>query len=243
MLPGIAGNAGFAGTAAGGVWTPADITTLLWWDYSDLTTLWTTSGRTTNVASDADPIGYVDDKSGNGADGVQGISARREVYQASTQASIRDGTQYQGCVNVDDWSTHTDVSIWMAFNSTTVSGLTIVASESNTGGADYCGAAQNGSSSFTYSNAGSPTNYVDGTRIATPYKRDELWDATHGVGGNQYIEVRNVDLTTWASGISFGTYNANNLLGTIHQCIVVATSVIETGSNRSNMETWMAGQF
>ena len=71
---------GFGAHHRGG-FSPDDISGLeLWYDSSDITTLWTDDG-TTQVSSDGDLIYRWDDKSGNGGHAKQSVSANRPSYK------------------------------------------------------------------------------------------------------------------------------------------------------------------
>lgn len=59
-----------------------------WWDFSDATTMFTTSGGSTNVASNNDPIGRIEDKSGNGHHLTQATSANRPYYKPAVQNGL-----------------------------------------------------------------------------------------------------------------------------------------------------------
>ena len=65
---------GFGTTGGGGssLWTPEELFGAgengVWYDPSDLSTMWTTKAKTTQVANDGDSVGYIADKSGNGVD-------------------------------------------------------------------------------------------------------------------------------------------------------------------------------
>lgn len=52
-----------------------------WYDPSDLTTLYQDSAGTTPVTADGDPVGRMEDKSGNGNHATQSTSAARPVYK------------------------------------------------------------------------------------------------------------------------------------------------------------------
>jgi len=72
-----------------------------WYDPSDLSTMFQDAAGTTPVTSDSDPVGRIEDKSGNGNHLTQGAStARRPLYRT-------DGTlhwlEFDG---VDDWLTN-----------------------------------------------------------------------------------------------------------------------------------------
>lgn len=67
-----------------------------WYDANDIATLWQDSARTTPVASDADPVGAWDDKSGNGRNVIQATAGLRPLYKTNIlngKAIVRgDGT-------------------------------------------------------------------------------------------------------------------------------------------------------
>lgn len=52
-----------------------------WYDPSDLTTLYQDAAGTVPVTSDGDPVGKMEDKSGNGNHATQSVSASRPVYR------------------------------------------------------------------------------------------------------------------------------------------------------------------
>jgi hypothetical protein len=54
-----------------------------WYDPSDLTTLFQDAAGTIPVVSDGDPVGLMQDKSGNGNDVTQTVSASRPVYRTN----------------------------------------------------------------------------------------------------------------------------------------------------------------
>lgn len=52
-----------------------------WYDPSDLTTLFQDAAGTTPVTADGDPVGYMQDLSGNGNHATQSVSASRPIYR------------------------------------------------------------------------------------------------------------------------------------------------------------------
>lgn len=63
--------------------SPGDLTLAAWYDPSDLSTLWQDAAGTTPVTSDSDPVGRIDDKSGNGRHATQGTAGSRPLYHVS----------------------------------------------------------------------------------------------------------------------------------------------------------------
>jgi len=74
-----------------GVFTPASLFANgeqgAWYDPSDLTTLYQDSAGTTPVTADGDPVGRMEDKSGNGNHATQAGSTSRPVYR--TDGTLR----------------------------------------------------------------------------------------------------------------------------------------------------------
>ena len=82
--------------AGGGAFSPDDLANLTaWYDADDISTLWTTSARSTQVASLNDPVGAWDDKSGNAYHLLQTSAGARPTYK-TTAGIYFDGasTQY-----------------------------------------------------------------------------------------------------------------------------------------------------
>lgn len=75
---------------------PDDFSITAWYDADDSSTLWQDSGRTTPAASDTDPVGAWDDKSGNGYHVIQATAGSRPTLQTgelNSKSVIRfDGT-------------------------------------------------------------------------------------------------------------------------------------------------------
>ena len=64
---------------------PSDLANLrTWYDSSDISTLWTTSARSVQVASLDDPVGAWDDKSGNGHHLLQATAGFRPTYKTTS---------------------------------------------------------------------------------------------------------------------------------------------------------------
>lgn len=83
------GKLGAIGKAISAAWSPADLTALAaWYDPSDLSTMFNDSAGTTpvatpgTVADSANPVGLIQDKSGNGHHASQSTSTARPLLSA-----------------------------------------------------------------------------------------------------------------------------------------------------------------
>lgn len=80
-----------------------------WWDFSDATKMFTTSGGGTNVASNNDPIGRIEDKSGLGNHALNATSAQRPWYKTGVQNS-KSAALFAADGGVDHLSTTGDIT-------------------------------------------------------------------------------------------------------------------------------------
>lgn len=71
-----------------------------WYDISDTSTLYQDSAGTIAVTSDGDPVGLVQDKSGNGANATQSTSAARPVYNVTPDRLTLDKVDDNMSVNL-----------------------------------------------------------------------------------------------------------------------------------------------
>jgi hypothetical protein len=84
---GYGAGPGASGGAA--AFSPSDVAGLaLWLDASDITTLWQDSGRTTPVTADTDPVGAIDDKSGNARHATQAVAGSRPTYRTAQFGAV-----------------------------------------------------------------------------------------------------------------------------------------------------------
>lgn len=102
--------------AAGGAWSPTDITGCkLWVDFSDANYLFTDAGLT-KVSSDGDAIYQASDKSGNSANVTQLTASKRPLYKTGIQNGL-SASYYDG----DDLLTNASCEVvntngsWTAF--------------------------------------------------------------------------------------------------------------------------------
>jgi hypothetical protein len=85
--------------APSGLWSPLSVAATWWFDFSDLTTLYTDSGRTTLISANGDPLGGVTDKGGAGHHLAQSTAGSRPLSSWAAQNGLAVAT-FDG---TDDW--------------------------------------------------------------------------------------------------------------------------------------------
>jgi len=76
-------------SSAGGSFAPSDVSGLvLWYDGSDISTLWQDAAKTTPVTSDNDPVGAWLDKSAGAKLVTQSIAGERPIYKTAVQNGL-----------------------------------------------------------------------------------------------------------------------------------------------------------
>ncbi len=88
----------YNGGSAPAPFTPASLFpgTGAWYDPSDISTLFQDTGGATPVTASGQPVGRINDKSGNGNHWLQGTAAARPIY------TVSGGIHYLLCDGVDD---------------------------------------------------------------------------------------------------------------------------------------------
>ena len=169
----------FGGAAA---WSPTDISGLqVWYDFSDISTLYQDSGKTTPVTSDGDVIGCVADKSGNGNDATQSTTANKPTYKTGIQNGLSigrgDGSDdYMLLDSTMTLSTFTIAGAWI-FNAT---------GDSVWGDNDDC--ILQGTNATTISSRMSGGSWLTQSTTKNPTGSFYVWNVTWaGSGGNHVI--------------------------------------------------------
>lgn len=117
----------FGGSAA--VWTPltlfANSEVGVWYDPSDLTTLWQDTAGTVPVTADGQAVARIDDKSGNGKHATQADAAKRPLYKTSGGLSWLqfDGTDDFLVTSAIDFSATDKVTVFFGEKTTDALGF------------------------------------------------------------------------------------------------------------------------
>ena len=86
-----------------------------WYDLQDMSTLWQDDAGTISVTTDGDPIGRIDDKSGNGNHAVQATATSRPIFRTSGGKNWMELDQVDDNMLVGPSAT---VSGWNTFQAT-----------------------------------------------------------------------------------------------------------------------------
>lgn len=238
--------------ASAPAFAPTDISGLVaWYDFSDITTLFTDSARTTAVTADADPIGGVTDKSGSANHLGQGTASKRPTYKVAIQNS-KSIARFDGS---DDILSRT-ASIPSISTGATLCMVIKYASDeySFALGGYYNGAAYRllSSSSKHYGNlqttAGAPAN-IGGAVASTSFGIVTLrYAAATGV---RLLRVNTTDTTNtitaanilqnqtllYLGGAEHDTHVFSNLNGDIAECILYDSALSD--ANRDSVLTYL----
>lgn len=75
----------------GGGFSPLSLSPYAWWDWSDTSTLFQDTAATTPAIAEDDPIGRVNDKSGNARNATQGTAGSRPTLKLAVQNGLSVG--------------------------------------------------------------------------------------------------------------------------------------------------------
>jgi hypothetical protein len=204
-----------------------------WYDPSDLSTVFQDTAATTPSVV-GDPVGRINDKSGNGFHLLQATAGLRPLLQT-------EGGRYY--LNFDGTDDEMAVTATLGFTSTMESfiGLHPVTGTTKyviiNGQGDYFyHIAVNGDVSSAASNAGTPAYKVDNVSIGT--SRDNVWDALT-LDTPHVIEATTLDLSTWTA-LRIDAYAAawrmtGRVYGIILRQALTAAEII-------SVRSWMAGK-
>ncbi len=233
-----------AGVFTGAAFTPAQLFVPLqagvWYDPSDASTLWQDSARTTPVTAHGDPVGCIDDKSGNGKHAIQATAAARPLYQADATGKylLFDG--------VDDRLTSAALTLPQPFERySALRQITWTASDrifneaSGTNGILYQANATPQILLFGGAGAASNSNAAVGANFVAR----ERWD-----GASSQLQVNNTTATTGnpgatglTLGVSIGGSGSGGNCGNI-RCYGMLTRAPLTAAEQASMKDYMAGK-
>lgn len=241
-------NAGIiAGSAGGGVWTPAEITTALWLDAADSDTI------TLNGSN----VSQWDDKSGNNRDVLQGTSSAQPGYATAAQNNLNtltfDGGDFLGTAANFPLTGNAEFSIFVAYRKGSTNTEGCLLGWGN--GINALGAvglyndgslslwAYAGGNSFSINSIGVSTDYIMGytKRPGAINATSAAWrnGADDATSGHQTttpnITAEPLRVGQWAS------YTLNRLIGSVYEVIVLPVEA--DTDTRQRIEGYLAWKW
>lgn len=223
-------------TIQGGLaaWTPANITTILWYDVSDLNSMFQDAAGTVPAVV-GQPVGRINDKSGNGRHRTQATSSAKPTLR---QNGSKYRLEYDG---VDDGLAYNlgvpglfpdAVDIFAAIQPIADPAWVTVFAPSSFS-ANWAGAAASGSASATPSTAMTSVELVNGVAIV-PQDQNHLYLA---ITTNPSV-YESQGATGWAAWDSFamGNYSSFEFGGYEYSSLAAAPL---SAANRANVRAYM----
>lgn len=88
MIQPLHGSMGALGVSSGAVFSPLSLTPTIWYDSSDVNTLWQNVGRTIPANADGNLVRVMDDKSGNGYNLIAASDAERFTFKTNAKNGL-----------------------------------------------------------------------------------------------------------------------------------------------------------
>lgn len=236
--------------------TPLNISGLIaWFDFSDITTLFQNSTRTTPVTTDAQPIGGVADKSGAGNHATQTTDAKRPTYKANI-TNGKSISRYNNTPFLDfPWAyTLTAETVFVVMSFTPTGGgqfdriftqsdasddyatpgqyIPMLRNATNTAIASFTNGAARASIPVTASTPIIFVSHHSGTTLTNRY---------NGANGTPYSFALNKAFTRGRLGGSLEAAPASFFTGDI--CEVIAYNVALDSTQIANVETYLAAKW
>lgn len=256
----------YGGAGGGGGWTPADIFTGsvrgLWYDPSDLSTLFQDTSETVPVTTTGQSVALMRDKSGNLHHIVQGVSGNRPTLE-------HDGTNYYlNFDGTDDYMNYNvgsalrmqtdDLNVVLGMKTDTTAGFTALLARSltNSEAGRYWMGINSGTVSSSYQYNGSTTATATKSFTST---NNHVMGMTVDRSVSNSIAIREDGTATTGTYSAESTNHANSrrfLLGAYNDNIDVGQGYYFNGrlyglilwfapvdsTTTDNAEEWMAGK-
>lgn len=136
------------------------------WDFTDVSTMWQETSKTTQVASASDPIGYIEDKSGNGNDMDADLtgSAYSNGPTYTADGALWDATAMLRAAQAMTGFTST-MEVYILVRTGTEDDFMMLGEEGDASA--YLGLADSGAGGSPQGDFGTPTYMLDGSDVAS----------------------------------------------------------------------------
>jgi hypothetical protein len=206
-----------------------------WWDPSDLSTLYAEEDGTGTVAVGG-AVGFMRDKSGRGNHLVQANAGLRPILRLASGQYYLEFTG-DGFTSPTGLSLSTGMNVFCALRPDSGEEIWNVL-WGDAAGNNFIMVGQNGAGTAAYSNAGTPTHWVDGVQVGTTTTRQELYDAVLTQTA-RVIEARTVDMSTWDRLNLFGLGGSFHFSGRFYGALIAPDL---SSTNRTTVKSYLAGK-
>lgn len=251
--------------SAAAAWSPAQLFAAseigVWYDPSDLSTMWTDTGRTTPVTTDGDLVACIDDKSGNGFHATQSNSSLRPAYKTSGGLHwlAFDGTDDCLATSSIDFTATDAMSMFLGVKRNNANTTVIVELSANAGGNAGTFYLVGGLDTGIIWNSEGYTAMANGdiitlaAQIYVSAPETSVITATHDISGDLSTIRRNaVDGTSNTANKGAGNFgNYPLFIGARNQASLhlngniygyIARGAASSAGDVDSAEAWMAGK-
>lgn len=204
-----------------------------WYDPSDLSSMFQDTAGTVPVAANNDPVGRINDKSGNGNHLLQATAGKRPLYQTASGLSwlLLDGVDDgMATATGGTWAAASDFC--MALRSTGAN--TVLAWDGTNSGTEFIGVHQAAVATANNGGVGTPTNVVNGTNVS-PDTRAGLFTALNGA--DKVFECQNA--TAAFDSLGIGDYASFPTAGRLYGFIISSTA---NSAQRAAVRTYLGAK-
>lgn len=214
-------------------WTPADITSLRWWDLGDASTLWEDTSATDSVTTAGDDIARIDDKSGNSAN-MTAIGTVDMTYLSGGGGDKADTDNGYTASLTGQTGTY---SVFFVVNIPT-DAVFILAAPTN-GGSTWLGLGYDGTTDAIAANSGTVTTFID--QVEVTGNGNDFHDTLVG-NGKSVVELRGVSFASWSNTFQFSNYPSGYGVGCeLFEILIVDTTT--ANSNRTEIHNYFNAKW
>lgn len=211
-----------------------------WWDATVKSSLWQNSTRTTPVTSDADPVGCIDDLSGNGKNMVQATAGARPLYKTGLQA---------GCPALFFQGTDDVLATASVCQTTSVATMFCVVKSTVNGGKFFINGAAAGSNGYGFNKNGANRDFLcegvanqTGAAMGSGF---EIWVGTISAGPAWVLRINGSAITINPSNSTVSAPTLQTSLGGTTSFLtghIIEAGIYDnalSGPNLGKLETYL----
>lgn len=207
----------------------------VWYDPSDLTSMFTDLDGLVPVTADGDLVARINDKSGNGKHWIQDTGLRRPIYRTSGGLSWLEFDGADDFMYAAAPGLGSGLSAYLAVRPNAGEETWMAGYDHNNQATCWFGVIQPSSATANSGAVGSPTYRVNGVGIGNT--RQDLLTAIPAAS-QKVLACEGLDLSTFAN-LSFMGYGGFEYAGRLYGYVVAPN---QSSGNRASLETWLGAK-